>query len=78
MLHHRQCVSRLAATAAILSLAVLAACQRAAGSDTGLALRTVTDSIGDTLVVRTIGSGNAGVRDLVEEVRIGEMEGAEE
>jgi hypothetical protein len=78
MHRRRKSVSRLVGAVAVLSLATFAACRSAAGSDTELALRTETDSIGDTLVVRTIGSGDAGVRELVEEARIGETEGAEE
>src|SRR5690606_19867259 len=73
-----QWTTRSQVIGAVFALAVLSACSGDGGSDAELALRTEIDSLGDTLVVRTIGSADAGARELVEEVRVGEMEGAEE
>ena len=62
----------------VLAIAIaLSAC----GGDSATALggiRTVTDSIGDTVAVRTLGSSSSGLLTLVEDVRIGELEGADE
>jgi len=65
--------------AAVVAALALAACDRGAATDTAASWRTVTDTIGDTLVVRTVGaSDSAATLRLVPELRIGELDGAEE
>lgn len=85
---------RLVSATALVTLA-LAACggddsdAAATGAMTGAAgdatvvaplpWRTVTDTVADTVVVRTVGvTDSAAALRLVEELRIGELEGAEE
>jgi hypothetical protein len=50
-----------------------------AGDDAAPSWRAITDTIGDTVVVRTVGvTDEAAALRLVEELRIGELEGADE
>jgi hypothetical protein len=68
-----------AALLGALACAALAACAGDGGTTTASAWRTVTDTVGDTVVVRTLGaSDSAAALRLVEELRIGEFEGADE
>lgn len=60
-----------------LSTAFVVACARDESANGSLALRTEVDTLGDTVVMRTLGPADAGVLQLVEEVRIGELEGEE-
>lgn len=74
--------SRSHALAAIPAIALgsslaLSACTGAAPGEFG-SIRTEIDSIGDTLVVRTLGSSLNGLITLVEDARIGELEGEDE
>jgi hypothetical protein len=63
-----------------LGLALLtAACSTMESGTAGRAWRTTTDSIGDTIVVRTTGgSSEDGAHTLVEELRIGKLDGPPE
>lgn len=65
------------AAAALVALAA-AACDRGTAAD-ATAWQTVTDTIGDTVVVRTVGaSDSAAALRLVADLRIGELEGDDE
>lgn len=70
----------LPALAAVAVAGALAAgCGDVGGASGGRALETVRDTVGDTVVVRTIaGSVWGDTADLVPEVRIGVMDGPEE
>lgn len=61
-----------------LASAALAGCRDDGGAP-ALGWQTVTDTIGDTIVVRTVAADDAAARlRLVEELRIGDFEGEEE
>lgn len=63
----------------VLLLAVLAACGSESRSDAGAGWRAALDTIGDTVVVRTLsGSVWGDTAMLVAEVSIGSLEGADE
>src|SRR5687768_13160226 len=65
--------------AALAAALALAACDRAGAGDATASWQTVVDTIGDTVVVRTVGaSDSAATLRLVPELRIGELEGADE
>lgn len=72
--------SRFVAAASSLILGAAVALGACSGDDAGDrgSLRTEVDSIGDTLVVRTLGSASEGILTLVEDVRIGELDGEDE
>lgn len=64
--------------AAVLSCA-LAACQGGDDGATTATWQTVTDTIGDTIVVRTVGArDSAALLTLVPELRIGQFDGPDE
>lgn len=64
--------------AAALAAAVTTACG-GAGDAPAAAWQTVTDTLGDTIVVRTVGAADtAALLRLVPELRIGDLDGADE
>lgn len=79
MFPHFRTVRRQLGVSAIFAAAFAVACDAGGGGATQeLSIRTETDSVGDTLVVRTVGSSSAGMHTLVEEVRVGELDGPDE
>lgn len=63
-------------TTLVLAILVSAGCAASAGDE--LAWQTEIDTLGDTIVVRTLGAESPPRHTLVTEVRIGELDGADE
>ena len=63
--------------AAVLCALVLAACRSSRGDD-GEAWQTSVDTLGDTIVVRTIGATSPPRHALVTELSVGKLEGEDE
>ena len=63
----------------VAAAAAVGACRGSGDATAAAGWQTVIDTVGDTLVVRTVGaSDSAALLRLVPELRIGEFEGAEE
>lgn len=78
-MRHPARASRVVPLVALAAAALTAACSGGDGDTADARWQTVTDTIGDTVVVRTVGaSDSAALIRLVEEQRIGELDGAEE